>query len=51
MHLEENARFNKGQTKVYASVAGSLVANACKLSFQRGHDGNISFLSKSQLVA
>jgi hypothetical protein len=27
-----------------------LVAFACKLSFQRGFDGNVSFLSKSQLV-
>jgi hypothetical protein len=50
MHLLENAPFNKGQTKVYAGVAGNLVAYACKLSFQRGHDGNVSFLSKSQLV-
>ncbi len=50
MHLVENALFNKGQTKVYAGVAGNLVAYACKLSFQRGHDGNVSFLSKSQLV-
>ena len=50
MHLLENAPFNKGKTKVYAGVAGNLVAYACKLSFQRGHDGNISFLSKSQLV-
>jgi hypothetical protein len=50
MHLVESAPFNKGQTKVYAGVAGNLVAFACKLSFQRGHDGNVSFLSKSQLV-
>ena len=50
MHLVENAPFNKGQTKVYVGVAGNLVAYACKLSFQRGHDGSVSFLSKSQLV-
>jgi hypothetical protein len=50
IHLLENAPFNKGQSKVYAGVAGNLVAYACKLSFQRGHDGNVSFLSKSQLV-
>ena len=50
MHLVESAPFNKGQTKVYVGVAGNLVAYACKLSFQRGHDGNVSFLSKSQLV-
>ena len=50
MHLVENAQFNKGQTKMYSGVAGNLVAFACKLSFQRGHQGNVSFLSKSQLV-
>ncbi|RYJ38956.1 hypothetical protein NU08_2181 [Flavobacterium anhuiense] len=50
MHLVESAPFNKGKTKVYVGVAGNLVAYACKLSFQRGHDGNVSFLSKSQLV-
>jgi hypothetical protein len=33
MYLLENAPFNKGQTKVYAGVAGNLVAYACKLSF------------------
>ncbi len=50
MHLLENAPFNKGKVKVYSGVAGNLDAFACKLSFQRGHEGNVSFLSKSQLV-
>lgn len=50
MHLLESAPFNKGKTKVYAGVPGNLVAFACKLSFQRGHSGNIAFLSKTQLV-
>jgi hypothetical protein len=50
MHLVESAPFNKGQTKVYSGVPGNLVAYACKLSFQRGHDGNVSFLSKTQLI-
>ena len=50
MHLVESAPFNKGKTKIYAGVPGNLVAFACRLSFQRGHEGNISFLSKSQLV-
>ncbi|MES1218036.1 MAG: hypothetical protein ABUT20_21190, partial [Bacteroidota bacterium] len=40
----------KGRTKIYAGIPGNLVAFACKLSFQRGHEGNISFLSKTQLV-
>jgi hypothetical protein len=50
MHLVENAPFNKGKAKMYAGVAGNLVAFACRLSFQRGYEGNVSFLSKSQLV-
>jgi hypothetical protein len=35
---------------VYSGVPGNLVAFACKLSFQRGHDGNVSFISKTQLI-
>jgi len=50
MHLVESAPFNKGKTKIYSGVPGNLVAFACKLSFQRGHEGNVSFISKTQLV-
>lgn len=50
IHLIENAPFNKGKTKVYEGVAGNLVAYACKLSFQRGNEGNVSFIAKSQLI-
>lgn len=50
MHLVESAPFNKGKAKVYSGVPGNLVAFACKLSFQRGHEGNVAFFSKSQLV-
>ncbi|HLG34804.1 MAG TPA: hypothetical protein VI757_07995 [Bacteroidia bacterium] len=50
IHLVESAPFNIGKSKIYSGVPGNLVAFACKLSFQRGHEGNISFLSKSQLV-
>ena len=50
IHLVESAPFNKGQKKVYAGVPGNLIAFACKLSFQRGHEGNVSFFSKSQLI-
>lgn len=50
MHLVESAPFNKGKTKMYAGVPGNLVAFACKLSFQRGYEGNLSFISKTQLI-
>lgn len=50
MHLIESAPFNKGKTKLYAGVPGNLVAFACRLSFQRGFEGNVSFFSKTQLI-
>jgi len=50
MHLVESASFNKGKAKVYSGVPENLVAFACRLSFQRGFDGNVSFISKTQLI-
>jgi hypothetical protein len=50
IHLIENAPFNKGKSKLYEGVAGNLVAYACRLSFQRGANGFISFHSKTNLV-
>jgi hypothetical protein len=50
MHLIESAPFNKGKDKVYAGVPGNLVAFACRLSFQRGFEGYLSFLSKTNLI-
>jgi hypothetical protein len=50
MHLVESAPFNKGKTKIYSGVPGNLVAFACKMAFQRGHEGNIAFISKTQLI-
>ncbi len=47
MHLVESAPFYKGKSKVYAGVPGNLVAFACRLSFQRGFEGNVSFISKT----
>lgn len=50
MHLVESAPFNKGKGKVYAGVPGNLVAFACKLAFQRGHEGNVAFFAKTKLI-
>ena len=50
MHLVESAPFNKGKTKLYSGVPGNLVAFACKLSFQRGLEGNVTFVSKTKLI-
>lgn len=50
MDLLENAPFNLGQNKLYEGVAGNLVAYACKISFQNGFDGYVSFTAKTQLI-
>lgn len=50
MHLIESAPFNLGKNKVYIGVPENLVAFACKISFHRGFEGYISFMSKTQLI-
>jgi hypothetical protein len=50
MHLIESAPFNIGKHKTYLGVPGNLVAFACKLSFQRGGDGYVSFTAKTKLI-
>lgn len=50
MHLIESASFNIGKTKVYLGIPGNLVAFACKLSFQRGGEGYVSFIAKTKLI-
>lgn len=46
MSLIENAKFNKGKSKLYRGVAGNLVAFGCKVSFEKGYDGVVSFIAK-----
>ncbi|OFY65519.1 MAG: hypothetical protein A3H98_00575 [Bacteroidetes bacterium RIFCSPLOWO2_02_FULL_36_8] len=50
MPLIESAPFNIGKSKIYLGIPGNLVAFACKLSFQRGGDGFVSFHSKTVLI-
>jgi hypothetical protein len=50
MNLLENAPFNLGKNKLYEGVAGNLVAYACKLSFQLGFEGFVSFTAKTRLI-
>ncbi len=50
MHLIESASFNIGKHKTYFGVRGNLVAFACKLSFQRGGEGYVSFIAKTKLI-
>lgn len=50
MNLLENAPFNLGRNKLYEGVAGNLVAYACKVSFQHGFEGYVSFTAKTKLI-
>lgn len=50
MDLIESAPFNLGQNKIHEGVAGNLVAFACKLAFQRGFEGFVSFTAKTKLI-
>ena len=50
MDLLESAPFNRGKNKLYEGVPGNLVAYACKVSFQNGFDGYLSFTAKTKLI-
>ena len=50
MPLIESAPFNKGKEKVYLGTPGNLVAFACRLSFQKGFSGFVSFHAKTKLI-
>lgn len=50
MHLIESIKFNRGSKKVYLGVPGNLVSFACKLSFDKGYQGIVSFESKTKLI-
>ena len=50
MHLIETAPHNYGHSKKYLGVAGNLVAFACKISFDAGFEGFVSFTAKTDLI-
>lgn len=50
LHLVESAPFNLGKNKLYEGVPGSLFAFTCKMSFDKGYQGFVSFTSKTKLI-
>lgn len=50
LHLVESAPFNLGKKKLYAGVPGNLFAFTCKLSWDKGYEGFVSFQSKTSLI-
>ena len=49
MPLIESNKFNRGEKKIYLGVSGNLVAFGCKVSFEKGYSGYVSFESKTKL--
>lgn len=50
LHLIESAPFNLGKHKLYQGVPGNLFAFICKISWEKGHDGFVSFTFKTKLI-
>jgi hypothetical protein len=50
VNILENAPFNVGKKGIYKGVGGNLFAFACKVSFESGFDGYVSFIAKNQLI-
>jgi hypothetical protein len=50
IHLIESAPFNLGRQKLYEGVPGNLFAFTCKISWDKGYQGFISFTSKTKLL-
>jgi hypothetical protein len=50
LHLIESAPYNLGKNKLYEGVPGNLFAFTCKISWDKGYQGFISFTSKTKLI-
>ena len=50
LHLIETAPFNLGKNKLYEGVPGNLFAFTCKISWDKGYQGFVSFTSKTKLI-
>ena len=50
LNLIESSPFNLGKHKLYKGVPGNLFAFTCKISWDKGYEGFVSFTSKTKLV-
>ena len=50
LHLVESAPFNLGKNKLYQGVPGNLFAYTCRVSWNKGYEGFVSFTSKTLLI-
>jgi hypothetical protein len=50
LHLVESSPSNLGKGKLYEGVPGNLFAFTCKISWDKGYEGFVSFTSKTKLI-
>jgi len=50
LELIESAPPNIGEHKRFLGIAGNLIAFACKRSFEKGFDGYVAFIAKTNLI-
>ncbi len=50
LNLIEVGQTNVGRDKAIDNIAGSLIAAACKISFDRGYNGFVSLKPKTKLI-
>ncbi|MBE2290754.1 MAG: hypothetical protein IAE95_14465 [Chitinophagaceae bacterium] len=50
IELLESAAENVGDEKMYANVAGCLIASACRLAFINGYNGFVCLVPKTALI-
>lgn len=50
INLIEISKKNRGKNKKFDRIAGSLIAYACQLSFDKSYDGFVSLTPKTKLI-
>lgn len=50
INLIESSKENQGNTKQYDHIPGCLIAFACQMAFEKGYDGFVSLIPKTQLI-
>lgn len=50
INLIESSKENQGNTKQYDYIPGCLIAFACQMAFEKGYDGFVSLIPKTQLI-
>lgn len=50
INLLEVSSENVGSKKQYRNIAGCLLAYCCRLSFEKGYNGFVSLIPKTQLI-